>query len=50
MVDGALHDNKRRADRRADKREPGPVEEEGLAGMNDDVVGIICLRDPQDAA
>jgi len=45
-----LYDDERRADRRADKREPGPVEEKRLAGMNDDVVGIICLRDPQDAA
>ena len=49
MVGCGLNDDIRRADGRADKCEPRPVEDKRLAGMNDDIVGIIRLRDPQNA-
>ena len=40
-LDCGFNDDERRTNWRADECEPGPVEDEGLAGMNDDVVRIM---------
>src|SRR5271166_1213973 len=38
------------ANRCADQRKSSPVQHERLSGTNDDVIRIVRLRDPQDAA